>query len=61
MRSGLLDVDPLGACLDQGPFAFADHQLVAQLRRELTQEEERDDHHAQADQPRNDELVLPRA
>ena len=54
-------VDAHGPRLDERPFALGHHELVAQLRRQLAQEEERDDHHAHAHEPRDDELVLPRA
>ena len=51
---------PMARASTSARSSFAHHELVAQLRRELAQEEERDDHHAQADQSRDDELVLPR-
>ena len=60
MERRLLHVDAHGPRFDEGALAVGHHQLVPQLRRELAQEEERDEDHAQADQARDDELVLPR-
>ena len=51
---------PLARASDERPLSLGHHQLVPQLRRELTQEEEGDHHDAQADDARDDELVLPR-
>ena len=50
---------PLGPGLDQRLLTLGHHQLVAQLRRELAQEQEGDHHHPQAHQTRDHELVLP--
>ena len=60
MSRRLLHVDPHGARLDQGALTFGDHELVAQLRGQLPQEDERDDDDDHACQARDDELVLPR-
>ncbi len=57
---GGLDIDTAGPRLDQGPLLHRDHQLVPELRGQVLQEEEGDHKYPHADDPREDELVLPR-
>jgi hypothetical protein len=55
-----LDVYARGACLDELPVADLHHQLSPELGRKLSQADECDDEHDQADDAADDELVLPR-